>query len=1166
MKRLGVLLCSCGSVIKNSIDLEELAKRCRASPYVQEVQEEAELCQVQGLDKLKEFLKAGSFDGLVIAACSSRSCEHSFKAVAELQLLPTSLVEVVDIRELCSAVHPDKKDATEKAYRLINGGVMKVATSPPLRTEKIKVVKKALVVGGGIAGVQCSLDIANAGYEVFLVEKEPSIGGVMSQLDKTIPTLDCSICMPGDQEVILTDGTVIEIGELVDRLWDKRKNAFNPHPRSTYSYMDHTLLDAEIVGVQKLPSPPKFIAVQTSTGMILRFTHDHKIMIDTCNGPSWIKCSELKPGDMLYAPRQLNLNETSEVSIVDLLPEGFRIADRNLIDMIRLRPKASSNKWHRLKLKDRGVSIGELKRSCETMGLDWGHIKRKIKTITYQGANGNISIESRIIDDKVMYLLGLLASNGNVEAHRIRFYNTENSLIKLFRSIYGEMFPTRASCISYINPKSRNQKKRMVVQVKNKLLFEIANKLEVKRSLKPIFHLDKRLIAAFLKGFFDGAGYVKLSKHPDWATAKIKFSLGDEYDYGYRLHLLLKRLGILSKVYKYGKRVIVDISERRDVLQFAKEVGSCHPRKALILRKIVKDCSYSKQRGGLFEQLPLECGKLLSELRQRYHIPLRVFPLSHSNVIRILRQQCRITRENLILVLDAIKEMIDSHDPDYLRLQKILHSSFFLDRVKVVNVVSSTDRYVYDVTVQDTHNFIPNGAFVVSNCIEGPKLSDAGRNRNIRLIPNAEVTGIAGHVGNFDVTVEVRPTFVDPSKCNGCGACVDVCPVYQPNRYDVDLKPIKAIYAPFAQAVPLKYVINKDICTECGMCQKACGLSAINFNDHPKTIMLNVGAIVIATGASLFDPKLKPQYHYGEFENVISSIEFERVICASGPSGGELVLRNRKHPKRIAFIQCVGSRDTSIGAEDCSLFCCAVSLKQARLIKEHDPKAEVYIFYTDIRAQGKGWEDLYTRVREDGVRFIRCRPSELRRDRESGEIVIPYEDSLTGERGELKVDLVVLALGMRPSESTTKLAKIAGLQTRDPGWIEEIQPKFRPLETFVDGIFIAGTCHGPRDISESVIEGSGAAGLVLSIFNASELALSPFKASVDKLVCTGCMRCQSACEYGAITSDDGKAAVNEGVCKGCGACVPACLPGAISLKGWQQESVLSQVEGILEVP
>ncbi|MBO3804062.1 MAG: CoB--CoM heterodisulfide reductase iron-sulfur subunit A family protein [Candidatus Brockarchaeota archaeon] len=644
MKRLGVLLCSCSSAIGRTVDLEELAERLKVSPYVRMVGVEEELCRAQGLSNLTKFVGDGSFDGLVIGACSSRSCEGSFKAAAESRLLPPSLVEVVDLRELCSSVHFDKEGATEKAFRMIKGGLMKVANSSPLPSPKTKVVRKALVVGGGIAGVQCSLDIANAGYEVFLVEKEPSIGGVMSQLDKTIPTLDCSIC------------------------------------------------------------------------------------------------------------------------------------------------------------------------------------------------------------------------------------------------------------------------------------------------------------------------------------------------------------------------------------------------------------------------------------------------------------------------------------------------------------------------------------------IEGPKLSDAGRNKNIKLIPNAEVTRVAGQAGNFDVTVEVKPTFVDPSKCNGCGACVDVCPVYQPNRYDVDLKPIKAIYAPFAQAVPLKYVISKEICTECGMCQKACGLSAINFNDSPKTVMLNVGAIVIATGASLFDPKLKPQYHYGEFENVITSIEFERVICASGPSGGELVLRNRERPKRIAFIQCVGSRDSSVGLEDCSLFCCAVSLKQARLVKEHDPEAEVYVFYTDIRAQGKGWEDLYARVREDGVRFIRCRPSELRRDGESGEIVVPYEDSLTGGRGELKVDLAVLALGMRPSESTAKLAKAMGLQTRGPGWIEEVQPKFRPLETFVEGIFVAGTCHGPRDISESVIEGSGAAGLVLSMFNASEIVLSPFKASVDEAACTGCMRCYDACEYGAITRGEGKAVVNESACKGCGACVPACFQGAISIKGWQQESMARQVEGILEAP
>jgi len=643
VKRIGVLLCRCGSVIEKSIDLGTLAQMFGTSPFVQEAHIEGELCNTQGLASLTRFAGRG-FDGLVIGACSSRTCERAFKVMAEGQLIPPSLVEVVDMRELCSMVHADSRSATGKAYRLINGAIMRVANSAPVPITATKVVRSALVIGGGIAGVQCSLDIASAGHEVYLVEREPSIGGIMSQLDKTIPTLDCSIC------------------------------------------------------------------------------------------------------------------------------------------------------------------------------------------------------------------------------------------------------------------------------------------------------------------------------------------------------------------------------------------------------------------------------------------------------------------------------------------------------------------------------------------IEGPKLSDAGRNRNLRIIPNAEVMAVSGHIGDFNVSVEVKPTYVDPAKCNGCGACVDVCPVYQPNRYDVDLKPVKAIYSPFAQAVPLKYVINKDICTECGMCQRACGLSVINFNDKPKSLQLNVGAIVIATGAALFDPKLKPQYHHGEFEGVITNMEFERVICASGPSGGELVLRNGEHPKRIAFIQCVGSRDTSVGMEDCSLYCCAVSLKQARLIKEHEPDAEVFVFYTDIRAQGKGWEDLYARVREDGVRFIRCRPSELMRDRGSGKIVIPYEDSLTGEGGELEVDLAVLALGMRPNGSTEKLVKMMGLQARGPGWIEEVQPKFRPLETFVEGVYVAGTCHGPRDISDSVIEGSGAAGIVLSLFNREELVCSPHRAAIDAQACTGCMRCYDACEYGAIARVEGKAVVNENICKGCGACVPNCLQGAVSLGGWSQESLMRQVEGILEAP
>jgi heterodisulfide reductase subunit A-like polyferredoxin/intein/homing endonuclease len=1098
LRRVGVVLCACGSAVGGRIDLVRVAEGCRASPLVRDVLISDQLCKPAGLGSLEEFLRTRELDCLVVGACSSALHEQAFRAEARSRGIPDSLVEVVDLRELCSMVHVDREAATGKALRLLSGAARRLSVSRADPAASYAVVKSALVVGGGIAGVQCALDIANAGYKVYLVEAEPSIGGVMAQLDKTIPTLDCSICMPGDEEVVLHDGTFVTLRELADKLLDDEGS----DQLLTYSFDDYSIKAFKVIAAQKLPAPKKLVEVHTSTGAKIRFTPDHRIMVDTPVGPSWVKCEELKVGDRLYSPRKLSVQRPSEG-------------------------------------------------------------RSRIRTLAHVGG-GKARLGSQKLDENVMYLLGLISSGGCIEDQRIRFCNAEKSLVRLFIDNYKKAFPGRSTCLASLEDTKNSWKNRMVVQVENKILSGMSGKLGVKDDLKPIFRLDENLIAAFLRGFFDGGGHARLIKRAKWTTSKIEFTVGDNYELGYGLHLLLKRLGILSRVHKHDGRVVVDISEEVDVLEFVEKVGSNHPRGLARLKRIARGLKNQKARGGLFEEMPLECGGLISSLRRKYNIPLRVFPLSHSNFIRVARQERRVTREDLGRILDAIEDIVDPSDPDLLRLRKILSTEFFLDRVRDVQIVASTDNYVYDLTVDTAHCFVPKGAFVVSNCIEGPRLSEAGRNGNIVIIPNAEVRGVEGKVGDFKVRVEVKPTYVDPLKCNGCGACVEVCPVYQPNRYDVNLKPVKAIYSPFAQAVPLKYVINKDVCTECGLCQKACGLAAINLNDVPKELELRVGAIVIATGARLFDPKLKPQYHYGEYENVLTSIEFERVICASGPTGGELLLRDGRHPKRIAFVQCVGSRDKTVGMEDCSLFCCAVSMKQARLIKEHDPDAEVYVFYTDIRAQGKGWEDLYARVREDGVRFIRCRPSELRRNELNGTVVIPYEDSLTGERGELEVDMVVLALGMWPSDSTVKLARMMGLQTRGPGWIEEAQPKFRPLETFAEGVFVAGTCHGPRDISESVIEGSGAAGLVLSLFSRDELSEAPRRATVDAQRCTGCMRCREACEYGAIAEEGGRAVVNGNLCKGCGACVPACFQGAISLKGWHQEALAEQLKGLLE--
>jgi heterodisulfide reductase subunit A len=449
-----------------------------------------------------------------------------------------------------------------------------------------------------------------------------------------------------------------------------------------------------------------------------------------------------------------------------------------------------------------------------------------------------------------------------------------------------------------------------------------------------------------------------------------------------------------------------------------------------------------------------------------------------------------------------------------------------------------------------------------SICIEGPLLSEAGRNKNIVIIPNAEVVRVRGRVGDFRVVVRVNPTYVDPEKCNGCGECVNACPVYQPNKYDVDLKPVKAIYCPFAQAVPLKYVINKDYCIECGLCMNACTRAAINLEDKPKMLELNVGAIVVAVGSDLFDPRLKPEYHYGEYDNVITNMEFERIICASGPTGGVLLKKDRKPAKRVAFIQCVGSRESGPGIEECSYYCCAASMKEARLILEHDKDARVFIFYNELRAFGKGWEDLlYRRCLEDGIVFIRSRPSEIKR-KADGSLIIVYEDTLTGKRSELEVDMVILALGFKPSKKLAELAETLGIQVDKSGFLEEAHAKVKPLETRVRGIYVAGTCHGPRDIVESAVEGSGTAALVVSLFRENEVRI-PEVARVLEEKCTGCGRCIAMCQYDAIVRDGEKVRVLESVCNGCGACISSCPQEAISLGGWSIEELAPQLSGML---
>jgi heterodisulfide reductase subunit A len=365
-----------------------------------------------------------------------------------------------------------------------------------------------------------------------------------------------------------------------------------------------------------------------------------------------------------------------------------------------------------------------------------------------------------------------------------------------------------------------------------------------------------------------------------------------------------------------------------------------------------------------------------------------------------------------------------------------------------------------------------------SICILGPKLVEVATHPGIELLSYARLDKITGEAGCFEVDLTLRPRYVNMAKCVGCGSCAGVCPVIVPSRWNLGLKPRKAIRIIFAQAVPLRATIERDYCLDCQMCVKACEHQAINLLLRPASRRLEVGAIVLATGARPFDPGLKSEYGYGRVRGVVTSLEFERLVCASGPTLGSLVTAAGRPVRKLAFVQCAGSRDRRF-LSHCSGFCCTASLKQAMLALEHEPGAEVTIFYNDLRLSGKGFEDLYHRARQAGVRFVKALPGKIEDDRAGG-AVVRYEDQATGRRQTLTVDLAVLAVGLQAPRDDLPFAGPAP-ELDAWGFYQGRHPVLEPQASTVPGVFLAGTCQGPRDISETVCTGSAAAARVMRL-------------------------------------------------------------------------------------
>jgi len=461
-------------------------------------------------------------------------------------------------------------------------------------------------------------------------------------------------------------------------------------------------------------------------------------------------------------------------------------------------------------------------------------------------------------------------------------------------------------------------------------------------------------------------------------------------------------------------------------------------------------------------------------------------------------------------------------------------------------------------------------------CILTPKMSAVKTHPNITLWTYSEVSQVEGFVGNYKVRLTRKPRYVKEELCVGCLECIKEC-LYKdarfPDEFNQGLSKRKPIYIPFPQATPQVVLVDPETCIQLksGKCKKscveACDRDAIDFTQTEEIKDIEVGTIILATGFQIFDAVRSPFYGYGVYPNVYTALEIERLVNASGPTGGEVLLRDGRTPKKVGIVHCVGSRDEKTNRW-CSRVCCMYSLKLAHLVKEHTG-ADIYNFYIDMRTPGKSYEEFYDKLLKEGVHFIRGRVAEVtdwwRSPEEEGKLIVRVEDTLIGVVRRIPVDMLILSVGLEPRADSQNVRRMFNISCSTEGFFLERHPKLAPVNTFTDGIFIAGACQGPRDIPDTVAQAGAAAAEALVLIDTGYVEMEPNTAFIREEECSGCKSCISLCPYKAISflDEKKKAYINEALCKGCGTCVAACPSGSIVQNLFEDEQIFSEIEGLL---
>ncbi|MGQ9506292.1 MAG: NAD(P)-binding protein [Candidatus Bathycorpusculaceae bacterium] len=1115
MPKIGVYVCHCGLNIAGVVDVEKVAEYAEKLQDVVVAKHYVYMCSETGQRMIREDIKAHNLDRIVIATCSPRMHEETFrKTVAEAGLNPY-LLEIVNLREHVSWVHSEEPErATEKAKDLIRTGVARAKLLEPLQRSKVHAEKSVLVLGGGIAGIQAALDLANAGLKVFLVEKAPSIGGKMALLDKTFPTLDCSAC-------ILT-----------------------PKMTETARHPNIQLVTcAEVENVSGFVGNYEVAIVKNP-----RYVDEAK-----CTG-----CSECEKVCPIALPNEFEL----------------KLAERKAI--YRPYPQAVPNVYT---IEKKGTA--RCRAACPAGVNAQGYVALIAK--------GKFKEAYELIRKAIPFpaVLG-----------RVCFHPCENDCER------GDVEEPIAICAL----------KRFVAD------YMMKQSQEKPVPIQPKYEEKIAVIGAGSAGLTAAYELVKMG-YPVTVFEDLP-EPGGMLRIGIPEYRLPKK--ILAKEIEYlenlGVQIRTNVTIGKDLgFEDLKKMGYKAVFLAVGMQKSLKLGIEGEELQGVFQGVDFLRDV---NLGKKVEVGERVVVVGGGNVaIDVSRVALRLGAKKVYILYRRSREEMPAFQPEVEQAEKEGVEFLFLKAPK--RIIGENGKVVAvecfemmltepdetgrrkPVPIEGSEHIIPvdtvittiGQALDMALLPKGLKLNHG----TIEVDPQTLQTNIPHIFAGGDAVL--GPATVIEAVAAGKKAAIsihkylrgeDLKTVEEEGWPPVKISPKEGIEKRKRQAMPLlpveerirgfdevelgfseemaieeaKRCLACGGCSECLECEKVCEAKAIDHKQILQRINVKVGAIIIATGSELFDASKIQEYSFGKSKNIITNLQFERLCNASGPSGGKILCpQNGKMPKTVTFIQCVGSRDSRFHEYCCRIGCMA-TLKQAILTREKLGKeVDIYVCFNDMRAFGKGYDEFYGRAREMGINFVAGLPSEIR-CASDGSLYFDVYDKGTNKLLELRSDLVVLASGLVPNNDMGKISSIFHVSRSADGFLLEAHPKLRPLESAITGIFIAGTCQGPKDIPDTVAQASGAAAKAIDLLASGEIELEPLKAVVDGDLCSGCRLCETICPFVAIelkteTSDGTervRAEVVEAMCQGCGLCVSACPTKAIKMRHYTDDQVLAQIK------